>query len=254
MNLQNKISDHLVWAAQNAALAQLTKLPSMKNAKLCGGTALSRFHLHHRVSFDLDFFLPEGFDPVRIGMEAKAAGIPLAAASIVSDKNKANQWHGSIRHQKTPLKISFVEDTYYDVYPSVYFEVDGLFVRSESVEGLYHRKLLTVTHASDDGVTPQGGRQTARDLFDLWALDKTVAALDVFMASVPYDYPRAAFEEGLFCMPWFDLRSEFQEIMASERFEGGKDVETVRTDLFHRMNIVVDFPADNEDSFRKPSP
>ena len=29
--------------------------------RLCGGTALSRFHLKHRISYDLDFFVPAGF-------------------------------------------------------------------------------------------------------------------------------------------------------------------------------------------------
>ena len=44
-------------------------------AKLCGGTAMSRCWLGHRVSVDLDFFLPEGFDAGRMATKLKTANV-----------------------------------------------------------------------------------------------------------------------------------------------------------------------------------
>jgi len=46
----------------------------MAQIKLCGGTALSRFYLQHRISYDLDFFVPEG-----AGFHAQALADRLAS-------------------------------------------------------------------------------------------------------------------------------------------------------------------------------
>jgi len=66
---------------------------------LCGGTALSRCWLGHRVSYDLDFFLPEGFDARKMATALKDAGISFETRDIVDDLSKANQLHGYAIHR-----------------------------------------------------------------------------------------------------------------------------------------------------------
>ena len=229
-----------ICSVQERALAQLARLPSLAPAKLCGGTALARCHLHHRVSYDLDFFLPAPFDPVAFARQIKAAGLKAQALDVIVDDRRANQWHGIVLLGKERLKVSAVEDAYFEVYPAIQARLGDQTVVTESIEGLYHRKLLTITHAGGDGRTAHGGRQTARDLFDLWVLSQAVAPLGEFMARVPYDYPRAAFEDGLYEMPWFELIPQFKEIMASASWMAGTNMETVRRHLFAQLGIDVD--------------
>lgn len=246
------LPDDPIHRLQEAAARRLRTLPSLAPAKLCGGTALARCHLGHRVSYDLDWFLPAPFDPVAFGMQLKRAGFRARALDVVVDDRRANQWHGWLNLEGQDLKVSAVEDAYFDVYPAVEATLGDVPVRTESVEGLYHRKLLTVTHASPDGVTATGGRQTARDLFDLWALSTSVAPLRTFVDTLPYDYPLAAFEDGLDCMPWFDLAPGFQELRVAPEWAAGGDVETVRRHLFGQLGIDVD--AEMEAALSRPPP
>jgi hypothetical protein len=69
-----------------------------EQAKLCGGTALARCWLDHRVSYDLDFSLPEGFDAAKMAAALKKAGIAHETKDIVDDPRKANQLHGYVSH------------------------------------------------------------------------------------------------------------------------------------------------------------
>jgi hypothetical protein len=241
---------HPVTSLQDAAWRKLASLPSLLPAKLCGGTALSRFYLNHRVSFDLDFFLPPPFDPVRFAAELRLAGIRAEVLAMAVDIRRANQWHGMIKIDGNLLKVSLVEDSYFDLYPEIINSMGGLPVRTETIDGLYHRKLLTITHASEDGVTPTGGRQTARDLFDLWVLSKTVKPLTEFIATVPYDYPMAAFKEGLWDMPWFELTGDLSEIMAAPGFDEGRSIEVVRPHLFKQVgeDVSIEEQQDDEDA------
>lgn len=235
-----------IYRVQDAALTRLMELPILRQAKLCGGTALARCYLDHRVSYDLDLFLPAPFDPVAFAVALKQAGLKARALEMVVDDTRANQWHGMLLLGDAKLKLSAVEDAYFEVYPSVEMSIGGTPVRTESVEGLYHRKLLTITHASPDGVTATGGRQTARDLFDLWVLSQKVSPLQDFIATVPYDYPLAAFEDGLDNMDWFGLVQEFQQIQAAPQWQSGCDVAVVRKHLFSQLGVDEDEDEDAE--------
>ncbi len=52
-------------------LEQLTNFPWIDKFYLAGGTALA-LQLHHRLSFDLDFFSPEKFDPKKINADLQS--------------------------------------------------------------------------------------------------------------------------------------------------------------------------------------
>lgn len=64
----NKLSymTQILYKAQNTILGKVfSNLAQIgiPNCILAGGTALSRYYLHHRVSYDLDFFVGGSFSP-----------------------------------------------------------------------------------------------------------------------------------------------------------------------------------------------
>ena len=241
-------------AAQDRA-AQMV-LPSldknlMEVTKLCGGTALSRFYLQHRLSFDLDFFIPQG-----VGFDAQELANRIARVTKISglelthDAVKADQLHFYVLvDSKTSIKISFVEDMYAKMYPRVAsgLTAGGVEVATEPVEGLYYRKLRTVVGWADSGSeAPQGGRQTARDMFDLYTLSQTIMPLREFIDGLPDVFPVSAFENGLARMPWFELAPELMETIAAPAWAAGKDVETLQNHLYQELGMI-EIPPDSPD-------
>lgn len=229
-----------LYFLQEEVMAQLITLPGspLQDAKLCGGTALSRCWLNHRISYDLDFFLPEGFDPVRLSATFKQAKVHLQDVSMTTDSRIANQLHGTIIHEGQRLKVSFIEDAYYGLYPIEVREFGPLKVNTECVDGLYHRKLRTVSGRLSEGDQVIGGRQTARDLFDLYVLSNAHASLMKQMESLPYSFPKEAFITGLVAMPWFELQQELSEIVCSPQWVQGKDMDELKANLMAQIGAV----------------
>lgn len=243
--------DAKLYQLQEDVLAVLQGLNDKQFAesKLCGGTALARFWLNHRVSFDLDFFLPEGFDARALSIALKKGGIFFETADMVDDKLKANQLHGFVVHKGKRLRVSFVEDSYFNVYPSTVMKLGDLDVTTESVDGLYHRKLRTVSGRLSEGSEVVGGRQTARDLFDLHVLSKAHKPIREFMATVPYSFPSDAFDNGLSSMPWLDLSEELQQIRCAPEWTTAKDLSFLQDALFAEIGAtaVDEFREEGED-------
>jgi len=211
---------------------------------LAGGTALARCYLHHRISYDLDFFLSRRFDPQLLQRRLKDAGITLQEVEIVNDPLYAVQLHGQVEEGGEIIRVSFLEDVYSDMFPVV--EVEG--IRTETIEGLYHRKLRTITGsreaASPAGVpVRQGSRQTARDLFDLYVLDTEVKPILDFLTGINEDganVPDLALESGIKKMPWRDLMDEFETLEIAEKYKGIKAFDVKRHfdecfDIAHRV-------------------
>lgn len=121
----------------------------------CVGTALSRFYLKHRLSYDLDFFIPEGvgFDAQKLANQISRVA-KISNLEITHDSVKAEQLHFIVMVDgKNPTKISFVEDRYADVFPCAPsgLSIGGIEVSTEPIEGLYHRKLRTVAGWAESG-------------------------------------------------------------------------------------------------------
>lgn len=230
-----------LYSLQEAVLISLQGMndAQFSTAKLCGGTALSRCWLSHRISHDLDFFLAEGFRATELAVSLKRAGIEYQTKDIVDDLRKANQLHGYVMHDGKHLKVSFVEDAYFDLYPVVAAPFGNTTVRTERVEGLYHRKLRTVSGRASAGDSSEGGRQTARDLFDLYVLSQTVMPLQTFMESLPYPFPSAAFHNGLANMPWFELMEEMEEIACNPKWSHIKDMSFLQNALFEQIGAAI---------------
>jgi Nucleotidyl transferase AbiEii toxin, Type IV TA system len=237
-----------LYKAQDAVLKRLFALDnqSLAQAKLCGGTALARFWLDHRISYDLDFFLPEGFRAGELARALKKGGIQFEVVDLVDDLKKANQLHGYVALDGADgIKVSFVEDAYFTVYPSVKKSWNGQKIATESIDGLYHRKLRTVAGSASEGDAVIGGPQTARDLFDLYVLSKVHMPLLTFIKTVPYHFPLDAFCNGLVSMPWFDLAEELSQIQASEKWHEATSIETVQAHLLQEIGCT---PLDDLDT------
>lgn len=247
----NSTEIEALYQLQEGVLARLQAMgdPQFADAKLCGGTALSRFWLSHRISYDLDFFLPHGFKAGEMAVTLKSAGIVYETKDIVDDLRKANQLHGYVVHLGQRLKVSFVEDAYFKLYPAVQAKFGNLLVRTEDVPGLYHRKLRTVAGSGSTGDAVEGGRQKARDLFDLHVLSVVFMPIREFIADLPYAFPTGAFDNGLANMPWFDLVDELREIVCDERWNAAKDVAYLQEALYAQIDaktIIDEFAQQPE--------
>lgn len=152
---------------------------------LAGGTALSSFYFHHRESYDLDFFTKE-FSRSRIegiiSYLAKSTGKKIELVIAQDKKDKAQIMIYHLRMNKDELlKIDFVEDVYELLKPVKI--LDGIPVLS--LEDIYIRKIFAScgSHKTVDLAGKEtfvGGRQQARDFFDLYFLSTTFMPLSKF--------------------------------------------------------------------------
>ena len=212
--MSKQTTKHL-YHAQDQFLKRLSAIkPLGLNMLLCGGTALARVYLHHRVSYDLDFFIDGTFDPDRLAFELGKRGILLEGIQTESRDRYVRQLMASIKVGDTTIKVSFIEDSYAGMFPGYLTPIGESSFRVESVEGLYHRKLRTVSGSGHEEEVLDG-RQVARDLFDLFMLDKTTEKIPRFVKAINKlgaNFPEKAFLAGLAAMPWIDMMDEFQQI------------------------------------------
>ena len=212
-----------LYRAQDQVLRLIQGRPGLLGrALLCGGTALARLYLHHRVSWDLDFFLPEPFDPSRLERELRAAGVAFVTSATVPTGRHAAQLHGHVEIGDQLLKVSFIEDVFAGMFDEVV--VEG--IRTETIEGLYHRKLRTLSGTAgtvnEVGATAAiGGRQRARDLLDLYVLDREVCPIPEFIADINRhgaNFPLRGFISGIRAIRWMELVDEFGELVVAPRY------------------------------------
>ena len=62
---------------------------------------------------------------------------------MADDPHKANQLHGHVALDGKALRVSFIEDAYFTVFPAVEKTIGGVVVQTEEVSGLYHRRALS---------------------------------------------------------------------------------------------------------------
>lgn len=152
---------------------------------LAGGTALARFYFQHRESDDLDFF-SQDYSPAKVrdlarvieqstgktmklvGQSAKEGFAKFSIYNLVFGKDEF-------------LKIDFVGDVLPLLGPLK--RVDGIDVLS--LDDIYLRKIHAVsgTLTEEDKVGRKrflGGREEAKDFFDLYQLSSTYKRLSRF--------------------------------------------------------------------------
>lgn len=221
-----------IYKAQDAVLKKVfTHLAQLgiPQCILAGGTALARYYLHHRVSYDLDFFVAGKFSTERLLVQLSKAGIVMHDVQIEEGGNYVTQLHGYTESSGSPLKISFVEDVYEGMWPTKKFGN----VITEKVEGLYHRKLRTIS-GSGYGKETKGARQTARDLFDTFVLSKKIKPLYSFVEKINAagaNFPQDAFCANIFSMPWMDLMDEFDRLERLPPYDSTTFMKDVREEL-----------------------
>jgi hypothetical protein len=229
-------------ATQRLYQAQEQFLLKMGNIKplgfkliLFGGTALARAYLHHRVSYDLDFFVDGKFDPERLAVQLGQLGINLEDIQLEVGGRFVHQLVGYTQIAEVRLKISFIEDGYAGMFPSGVMPIGQANFMIESVEGLYHRKLRTVS-GSGNANAPTDGRQAARDLFDLWMLDRMIQPMPAFVKAINQqgaNFPQKAFLAGLASMPWIAMMDEFEQMDIDQTNQYIADIKPV-----DRMSVV----------------
>ncbi len=191
---------------------------------LAGGTALARFYLRHRVSCDLDFFVNARFEPDVIQQRLLKTGLRLKTVEALNDPMFAAQLHGMVEVWGTTLKISFIEDIYADMFPVTI--IKG--IRTETIEGLYHRKLRTLTGSATPETSSTGRpvhagrRETARDIFDIYVLSTEVKPLMDFVEEINAggaNLPVSLLMSGIKRIQWKYLMDEFDMLEREEPYK-----------------------------------
>ncbi|MBN1526267.1 MAG: nucleotidyl transferase AbiEii/AbiGii toxin family protein [Candidatus Omnitrophica bacterium] len=153
---------------------------------LAGGTALSMFYFHHRLSVDLDFFTSKF---VYSDIERIVKYLESALKKKISLKGQALEERTAkmavYNIHFTPsdaMKIDFVEDTVELLKKTKM--VDG--VRILSLEDIYLRKIYALAgmiKILDEAGRYQfiGGRADAKDFYDVYFLSHTFIPLSKFV-------------------------------------------------------------------------
>jgi len=216
------------------------------NCILAGGTALSRYYLHHRVSYDLDFFVGGGFSPEKLSIAIGQIGINLSDVHIESGSVYAHQLHGYANVDESIVKISFVEDVYEDMWPKRSFGK----VISEEIGGLYHRKLRTIS-GSGYGKDTKGARQTARDLFDAYVLSSETQPIHHFLIESNQhgaNFPQDALCANMMSMPWIDLMDEFEGLELFSPYLGLTLIGDIKPLLVNEAIAIQELRIDDENN------
>src|SRR5690606_24887942 len=99
------------------------------------------------------------------------------------EENYVSQCFGIWVHHLENVKISFIEDSFSDSFKTIPINFVDTSIETEELGGLYHRKLRTITGMTQ-GDIPENGRQTARDLFDLYVLDQSHKPIPEFIDEI----------------------------------------------------------------------
>jgi Nucleotidyl transferase AbiEii toxin, Type IV TA system len=110
MPLQKEYYIHKLYPLQDAVLALIAACDT--SFYLTGGTALSRWYLHHRFSDDLDFFV-NGADDFSDQVERALAAIKKSGIIMNIDKKADDFVRIHCSAPETELKIDFVNDVPY---------------------------------------------------------------------------------------------------------------------------------------------
>jgi len=147
---------------------------------LAGGTALA-FHLGHRFSEDLDFFSP-AYNPIMTNKIMRYIKTQTGYTFRQGDEVRGNKKTAGMKvfylnmDNDIVMKVDFVEDVFGDTAVIK----DGLL----SIADIYQRKIFAAIGVkgkiSSIGRSVSGGRQSVKDLYDLYTLSKRHESLSDF--------------------------------------------------------------------------
>lgn len=170
----------------------------LNSSYLIGGTALSVYYFQHRESYDLDFFTKsfssqENQEAMTYIQEEFNITTKLVTKRM-DEKFAKIMMYMATNKKGEKCKIDFVEDFVDILHPPR--NIDGIYVAS--LEDIYLRKLYAVSgHTAtlnDVGQTTTiGGRQEAKDFYDLYCLSTISTPLAQFVKH----HGTATIKEGL---------------------------------------------------------
>ncbi len=147
---------------------------------LAGGTALA-FHLQHRFSEDLDFF-SRAYDPLTAGKIMKHIKSETGSSFYFDSEIPKNKKTAGMKvffldlGDGISMKVDFVEDIFKDGIDVL----DGIL----SLKNIYLMKIFAAigmkAGTSLVGRVVAGGRQSVKDLYDLYTLSKEYEPLPKF--------------------------------------------------------------------------
>lgn len=117
----------------------LSLAPQFKGFFLSGGTALSVFYLHHRVSDDLDFFTPGRLQGAEI---RSVLGNSSSNLRVVTD---SENYFSAIANG---VKVEFVS-TQHELGSPQSVQLDGAVVAIDTFENIFANKLTTLVSRGD---------------------------------------------------------------------------------------------------------
>ena len=138
-----------------------------KNFYLSGGTALSAFYLHHRYSFDLDFFSFNKLDQLQIIKFINKISKELNT-SVKITKKEMVLWF-ELQKGKETLKIDFLEYPYPQIDKGIIYQ--GIKIDSIKDIGANKLLILNLTEESKDYVDLYF---ILKEKFSIWELIEAV--------------------------------------------------------------------------------
>lgn len=178
------VMENDIAVEQNRILSALSG--NIDDFYLAGGTALSLIYLNHRQSDDLDFFTQEFYvERVRAIVEllrkSTNKNITLISENLSQLNAEIMVYNVEVSKEKF-LKVDFVRDVLPLLKPvKLHKGVNVL-----SMEDIYLRKIFAVSGlpVKEDDIGRKrfmGGRQEAKDLFDIYFLSKEFLGLSNFI-------------------------------------------------------------------------
>ncbi|MBL7157073.1 MAG: nucleotidyl transferase AbiEii/AbiGii toxin family protein [Candidatus Omnitrophica bacterium] len=164
-----------------------------KDYYLTGGTALA-FYYNHRFSEDLDFFTQE-----------YSALIPDRIMSFISQKtgfsyklDREQNIAGLVKMKVYFLKLNKGRQLKVDIVQDYVDNINAVKNGLHSLDDIYYRKILagigTSTKESDAGKPIPAGRQSVKDIFDIYYLSKKYKKLSkFFLEHFTYEKAEALF-------------------------------------------------------------
>jgi len=211
---------------------------------LGGGTALSMFYFRHRQSLDLDFFTSK-FSRKNILSLVKFLSDRIDKDfEIIGEQQKKDKVRVVIFNARLSknemLKIDFIEDYIRRLKPAR--QIDGIWVFA--LEDIYLRKIYTVTGTMEslDLVGRKiaiGGRQEAKDFYDLYFLSHTFMNLSRFTLR----YCNATIQEASVrwfrTYPRFEIKTGLLELKTKNRVDYREMEEHFKDEIDRLLEIQI---------------
>lgn len=227
--------DKEVLKAQESILQSLDN--KINDFYLAGGTALSLFHFNHRFSDDLDFFTQE-FDAVKVKDAVDHLQKKLSCKIELAGQNPAGKGAEHMHYEFESAQGVFVRlDFVRDVFSLIRSTKIYNGIRVLSAEDIYLRKIyavsgLPIEHDDTGRYKFIGGRQEAKDLFDIYYLSREFIRLSDFVDR----YCTQVLKEGV--IRWFRTFPRMQMKMDLSEIKTNKIIEFSEIDKHLKEEIV----------------